>query len=78
MRKWLLKAEKLAGLKKLKGGLWHPYRRKFATDMIGVPNTVTARLGGWKTTRTLDIYQQPSDAELREGLAQRGTFRAAQ
>jgi hypothetical protein len=45
--------------------------------MIGVPNAVTAMLGGWKTTRTLDIYQQPGEADLMEGLAQRGSFGAA-
>ena len=30
--KWLRKAEKLAGLEKQKGSLWHAYRRKWATE----------------------------------------------
>jgi hypothetical protein len=30
--KWLAHAEKKAGLKKLDDGLWHPYRRKWATE----------------------------------------------
>lgn len=35
--KWLLRAEKAAGLEKLQGGLWHPYRRKWATEREGLP-----------------------------------------
>ncbi|HVT40513.1 MAG TPA: hypothetical protein VHE78_15830 [Gemmatimonadaceae bacterium] len=30
--KWLVVAEKKAELPKLRGGLWHPYRRKWATE----------------------------------------------
>lgn len=71
VRRWLLFAEELAGLDKLKGGLWHPYRRKFATEMVWVPDRVTAKLGGWKSTRTLDLYQQPAEATLRQGLGRR-------
>lgn len=29
--RWLLEAEQLAKLPKLRGGMWHPYRRKWAT-----------------------------------------------
>ncbi len=71
VRRWLLQAEKLAGLPKMKGGLWHPYRRKFATDMVEVPDRITAKLGGWKSPRTLDLYQQPAEATLRQALERR-------
>lgn len=30
--KWLTMAEQRAGLEKLHGGLWHTYRRKWATE----------------------------------------------
>jgi hypothetical protein len=77
VRAWLLKAEALAGLPKLEGGLWHPYRRKFATELLEVPDRVVARLGGWKCTRTLDLYQQPSQDVLAEAFEKRRALRAA-
>jgi hypothetical protein len=30
-------AEQVAGVKKLKGGLWHPYRRKWANERKHLP-----------------------------------------
>lgn len=76
--KWLREAERRAGVEKLDGRLWHAYRAKFATEMVDVPDRVLAKLGGWKTPRTLDIYQQPSDDVLLEALEQRRTLREAQ
>lgn len=69
--KWLRDAETKAGLEPLVGGLWHPYRRKFATDMVNVPDRIVAKLGGWKTPRTLDLYTQPSEEALAEALSLR-------
>lgn len=58
--KWLTVAERHAGLPKLKGGLWHPYRRMFATLAKDLPITDVAAAGGWKGTETLlQCYQQP-------------------
>lgn len=71
VRRWLVRAEELAGLPKLEGGLWHPYRRKFATEMLDVPDRVTAKLGGWKSPRTLDLYQQPGEEVMAEALNRR-------
>lgn len=34
---WLESAEKAAGLAKLEGGLWHPYRRAWATSRKHLP-----------------------------------------
>ena len=45
---WLRRAEKLAGLEKLKHGLWHPYRRKWATERNHHPDKDVAEAGGWK------------------------------
>lgn len=69
--KWLRQAEKKARLEPLDGGLWHAYRRKFATDMVNVPDRIVAKLGGWKTPRTLDLYSHPSEEVLAEALGRR-------
>jgi integrase len=58
--KWLSVAEQHARLEKLKGGLWHPYRRKWATERKHHAITDVAAAGGWKDTETLlKCYQQP-------------------
>ncbi len=76
--KWLREAERLAGVEKLDGRLWHAYRAKFATEMVDVPDRVLAKLGGWKAPRTLDIYQQPGDDVMLEALEQRRVLREVQ
>ena len=74
---WLRRAEKLAGLAKLERGIWHPYRRKWATARKHLPLAdVAAAGGGQGTQRLTKCYQQPdyatmltvvlSGAELRE------------
>lgn len=63
--KGLRQAEALAGLEPLKGGLWHPYRRKWGTERKHPPVTDVALAGGWKDTSTLlTCYTQPDDATL--------------
>lgn len=63
--KWLAVAEKKAELPKLEGGLWHPYRRKWATERKGHPLNDVAAAGGWKDTRTiLQRYQQPDEETI--------------
>jgi integrase len=51
--KWLRKAEEHAGLAPLDGGLWHPYRRTWATVRKHLPVTDVAQAGGWKDITTL-------------------------
>ena len=74
---WLKQAEKAAGLPKQKGGLWHPYRRGWATARKGLPSQDVAAMGGWSSTAVLEqVYQQADQqgmlavvttaAELRE------------
>ena len=59
---WLLVAERHAGLPKLEGGLWHPYRRKWATERKHRPLKDVAAAGGWKDIDTLlRCYQQPDE-----------------
>ncbi len=61
--KWLAVAEARAELPKLDGGLWHPYRRKWATERKHLPLKDVAAAGGWRDVETLlECYQQP-DAE---------------
>jgi hypothetical protein len=49
----------------LDGGLWHPYRRKWATERKHLSIRDVAEAGGWKTTDTLlTCYQQPTDDVL--------------
>ncbi len=67
--KGLRQAESLAGLEPLKGGLWHPYRRKWGTERKHLPVTDVALAGGWKDTSTLlTCYTQPDDATLLKVL----------
>ena len=56
-----------AGLEPLQGGLWHPFRRKFATERKNMSVIDVAQAGGWKETRTLlECYQQPDQATLQQ------------
>ncbi len=54
-----------AELTTLNGGLWHPWRRKWATERKGMPLKDVAAAGGWKDTTTLlKSYQQVDDETL--------------
>ena len=62
---WLLEAEKLAGLPKQDGSLWHAFRRKWATERKALPDVDVAAAGGWKSPRTLvELYQRPDAATM--------------
>jgi integrase len=61
----LKRAEKDAELPKLDGGLWHPYRRKWATERKHLPPTDVTAAGGWQSIQTLaTCYQQPTNDAL--------------
>jgi integrase len=63
--KWLAVVEAKAELPKLDGGLWHPYRRKWATERKHHSLKDVAAAGGWKDTATLlTCYQQPDGETL--------------
>jgi integrase len=63
--KWLAVAENEAGLPKLDGGLWHPYRRKWATERKHLSLKDVAAAGGWNDVDTLlRVYQQADPETL--------------
>jgi len=63
--KFLRVAETEAELPKLDGGLWHPYRRGWATAKKHLPLADVASAGGWKGVDTLlRCYQQPDNETI--------------
>src|SRR2546430_2032121 len=60
---WLKRAYRYAEIERPKGGLWHPFRRKFATERKFYPLRDVADAGGWKDVGTLLKCYQLSDEE---------------
>lgn len=59
--KWLEQAERVADLPKLRGGLWHSYRRLWATERKHLPDVDVAEAGGWTGTKAMKLaYQGPT------------------
>ena len=76
--KWLQEAEKLAGLEKLDGSLWHAYRRKWATERKHLPDADVAAAGGWENPNTLRLVYQQADADtMLRVVLERGELREA-
>ena len=66
MVKCLLQAERDARLPKLVGGVWHPYRRKWAMERKHWPIRDVAAVGGWKSVRSLvECYAQADRDTMR-------------
>lgn len=62
---FLRAAERKAELPTLDGGLWHPYRRGWATAKKHLPVVDVASAGGWSSPHTfLRCYQQPDNDTL--------------
>lgn len=76
--KWLRVAEEKAKLPKLQGGLWHPYRRTWATERKHHSLKDVAAAGGWKDTETLlTCYQQPDTETLLAVMSEERKVRDA-
>ena len=60
--RWLLKAEKRAELPKLQRGVYHPYRRLWASERKALPSKDVAHAGGWKDIETMLFSYVQSDA----------------
>lgn len=58
----LLKAEKKAELPKLQRGVFHPYRRLWASERKALPSKDVAHAGGWKDIETMLGSYVQSDA----------------
>lgn len=65
MSKLLRTAYERAGLEPQRGGLWHPWRRKWATERKNMPLKDVAHAGGWRDPNTIiKCYQQPDEQTL--------------
>jgi integrase len=74
--KWLVGAEREAKLQKLPGGLWHPYRRKWAMERKHLPLTDVAAVGGWKDVGTLlSCYSQPDRQTMLDVMGETAKLR---
>ena len=79
LNSWLEKAEKRAKLERLEGGLWHPYRRKWATERKHHPLKDVAAAGGWKDVNTLlTCYTAADDETVLAVMAEPRKVRDAQ
>jgi hypothetical protein len=76
--KWLRVAEETAKLPKLSSGMWHPYRRMWATERKHHSLKDVAAAGGWKDTETLlTCYQQADTETLLEVMSEERKVRDA-
>jgi len=67
----LIAAEQHAGLEHLRGGLWHPLRRKWATERKDLPLVDVMAAGGWRDSKTLlTSYQHADEASLLRVMAE--------
>jgi integrase len=62
-RKWLRRAEKLAGLDPQKGSAFRAYRRGWATARKHLPLPDIAAAGGWKSVRALEMSYLHADEQ---------------
>lgn len=75
---WLLEAEKIAGVEKHDGSLWHAYRRGWATARKHLPDVDVAAAGGWADTATLKaVYQQADETTMYRVVSQPMEIREA-
>ncbi len=61
--RWLVRAERLAEIPKLAGGIWHPYRRLWGKERKHLPDADVAFSGGWRDERALKLAYQAPDPE---------------
>lgn len=58
----LARAERQAGLPHLERGLWHPYRRLWASERKALPDVDVAKAGGWRDLAVMKTAYQHADA----------------
>lgn len=65
----LEKAERIAGVPKQDGSLFHAYRRKFGSERKNKPDVDVMALGGWKDLDTLkSCYQQADQGSMLDAI----------
>ena len=75
---WLQRAEKLAKLGPLDGGLWHPFRRKWVNERKHWPDKDVAASGGWSDHATVQaVYQQADEATMFQVVSSPRVLREA-
>lgn len=76
---WLKRAERRAKVNKMRGSLWHAYRRKWGTERKHLPIQDVMQAGGWSDPTCLQtIYQQPHEATLYRVVSEPTELREAQ
>lgn len=60
---WLREAVVISGVGFLDWGMWHPFRRKWATERKHLPRKDVMEVGGWKDERSLRESYEQSDEE---------------
>jgi len=75
---WLIKAEKLAGVEKQRGSLWHAYRRGWATARKHMPLPDLMASGGWSEPSSLQTcYMLPDEATMYRVMSEPNELRGA-
>jgi hypothetical protein len=64
IKRWFEKAERLAEVPHLKGGLWHPFRRGWATARKHLPSADVAKAGGWRDEATMQRCYVKADGAM--------------
>jgi hypothetical protein len=65
----LRRAEGVAKLPKFDRGLWHPYRRAWASSRKHLPDVDVSRAGGWRDLATMkQSYQQADPATMLKAI----------
>jgi len=78
-RDLLERAEQLAGLEHVKGGDFHPFRRKWVSERKHLPSRDVAAAGGWRDLRTMErSYQQMDEHTLLAVVTEPAKLRDAE
>lgn len=72
LKQWMRRAEKLADLPHLPGGIWHPFRRGWATARKQFPAQDLAKLGGWRDVATMQKSYQQADGRTIRSIVTNG------
>ncbi len=70
--RWLRKAEVLAEVPKIAQGMWHPFRRAWASNRRDLPEKDVAKAGGWSSPDVMkQCYQHATDEGVIAAVQER-------